>query len=192
MILFTQNLSLFLSPSQQISYYTDQQINYTCSTFFFTDHTYITQSRSLFFSKWSMIIYNNDPDQYQLLPSSTSYRYTAYLFNYELNRNDHNQTISCSLIEQKSQQIILQNISLINKFNIEYKTYLYGNYYFTRSFNAYSLIEINCEEFDGNPKPVYSLIWLLNGNKQILLNKTKYGRYFIKNATWKHRGKYFH
>jgi hypothetical protein len=39
---------------------------------------------------------------------------------------------------------------------------------FTRSFNSYSSIEINCEEFDANPKPTYTLIWTLNGENQIL------------------------
>jgi hypothetical protein len=198
-ILFSPNLSLFLSPPshQQIPYHAEQQINCTCSISLFADRTYIEQSRSIFFSSWYMIIYNTDPDHYQLLPSSSSsspisYTYISYLVNYELNRNDHNQTISCAFIQEKSQQIILHNISLINKLNIEYKAYLRGNYYFTRSFNAYSLIEINCEEFDGNPKPIYTLIWILNGEYHILLNKTKYGRYFIHNATWKHRGKDFY
>ncbi|CAF3387509.1 unnamed protein product [Rotaria sp. Silwood1] len=135
-----------------------------------------------------MIIYNNDPDHYQLLSSSSiSYIYTAYLFNYELNQNDHNQTVSCALIQQDLKQIVILNVTLTDILNIEYKAYLYGNYYFTRSFNSYSSIEINCEEFNGNPKPVYSLIWMLNGENQTLLNKTKYGRYFINNATWRHR-----
>jgi hypothetical protein len=132
-----------------------------------------------------MIIYNNDPDHYELLSSSTSYTYKAYLLNYELNRNDHHQTVSCALI----QQLVIHNVTLVNKLNIKYKAYLRGNYYFTRSFNAYSSIEINCEEFDGNPEPIYTLIWRLNGENQILLNKTKHGRYFIENATWRHRGK---
>jgi hypothetical protein len=194
-ILFTENLSLFISPPsyQQIPYHAEQQINCTCSITFFTDRIYIEKSRSLFFSTWYMIIYNNDPDHYQLFSSSSnSYTYIAYLFNYELNRNDHNQTISCTFIQEKSQQIIIHNITLINKLNIEYKAYLRGNYYFTRSFNTYSSIEINCEEFDANPKPFYTLIWTLNGENQILLNKTMYGRYFINNATWQHRGKDFY
>lgn len=138
-----------------------------------------------------MIIYNNDPDYSQLLSlSTTCYTFRNYLFNYELNRNDHNQSISCLLIEQKSQQILLKNLTLKSQFNIEYKTYLRGNYYFIHSFNPYSTIEINCEEFDGNPKPIYSLIWLLNEKYEILLNKTKYGKYIIHNATWQHRGIY--
>jgi hypothetical protein len=135
-----------------------------------------------------MIIYNNDPDLYQLLSSSsTSYTYTASLVNYELNRNDHNQSISCSLIQQ---QIMIQNVTLINQLNVRYKAYLRGNYYFTRSFNAYSSIEINCEEFNANPKPVYTLLWILNGENRTLLNKTKHGRYFIENATWRNRGRH--
>jgi hypothetical protein len=192
-VLFAQNLSLFISPSsyQQIPYHAEQQINFTCSISLFTDHTYVGKSRSLFLSIWHMIIYNNDPDHYQLLSSSSSnsYTYTGYLSNYELNQNDHNQTVSCALIQQKTQHTILLNVTLSNVFNIEYKAYLRGNYYFTRSFNAYSSIEINCEEFDANPKPVYTLIWILNGENQTLLNRTKYGRYFIDNATWRHRGK---
>ena len=137
-----------------------------------------------------MIIYNNDPDHYQLLPSSSiSYTYEAYLFNYELHQNDHNQTVSCRLIQQDFEPIIILNVTLTNILNIEYKAYLVGNYYVTRSFNTHSSIEINCEEFNGNPKPVYSLIWMLNGEHRTLLNRTKYGRYYIDNATWQHRGK---
>jgi len=195
-ILFSQNLSLYISPSssQQILYHAEQKINCTCSITLFTDRIYIEKSRSLFLSTWYMIIYNNDPDYYQLLSSSSSsnsYTYIAYLFNYELNRNDHNQTVSCAFLQQKSQQIVIHNVTLTNKLNIEYKAYLRGHYYFIRSFNAYSLIEINCEEFDANPQPVYTLIWILNGENQTLLNKTKHGRYFINNATWRHRGKEF-
>jgi hypothetical protein len=136
-----------------------------------------------------MIIYNNDPNHYQLIPSSaTSYTYTAYLSNYELHQNDHNQTVSCTLIQQ---QTVLLNNTLSQELNIEYKAFLRGNYYFTRSFTAYSSIEINCEEFDANPKPVYTLIWTLNGEVKTLLNKTTYGRYLIDNATWRHRGRDF-
>ncbi|CAF0745801.1 unnamed protein product [Rotaria sp. Silwood1] len=192
-ILFTQNLSLFITPPsfQRITYHAEQSINFTCSISLYADRTYIEQTRSLFSSTWFMIIYNNDPDHYQLLSSSSiSYIYTAYLFNYELNQNDHNQTVSCALIQQDLKQIVILNVTLTDILNIEYKAYLYGNYYFTRSFNSYSSIEINCEEFNGNPKPVYSLIWMLNGENQTLLNKTKYGRYFINNATWRHRGNY--
>ncbi|CAF0739214.1 unnamed protein product [Rotaria sordida] len=193
-ILFTQNLSLFITPPsyQQITYHAEQSINLTCSISLYADRTYIEQIRSLFSSIWFMIIYNNDPDYYQLLSSSSSisYIYTAYLFNYELNQNDHNQTVSCALIQQDLKQIIILNVTLIDILNIEYKAYLYGNYYFIRSFNSYSSIEINCEEFHGNPKPVYSLIWMLNGENRTLLNKTKHGRYFIDNATWRHRGNY--
>ena len=137
-----------------------------------------------------MIIYNNDPDSYQLLSSSsTSYTYTAYLFNYELNRNDHNQTVSCLILQQNLEQYVINNISLIEQLNIEYKAYLRGNYYFIHSFNTYSSIEINCEEFDGNPPPVYTLIWTLNEKNQTLFNKNKHGRYLIQNATWEQRGK---
>ncbi|CAF2852483.1 unnamed protein product [Rotaria sp. Silwood2] len=192
-ILFTQNLSLFItSPSyRRITYHADQSINFTCSISLYADRTYIEQIRSVFSSTWFMIIYNNDPDHYQLLSSSSSaHIYTAYLFNYELNQNDHNQTVSCSLIQQNLKQIVILNVTLIDILNIEYKAYLYGNYYFTRSFNSYSSIEINCEEFDGNPKPVYSLIWMLNSENRTLLNKTKHGRYFIDNANWRHRGNY--
>jgi hypothetical protein len=191
-ILFSQNLTLSISPLsyQQSAYYADQQINFTCSISLFADRNFIEQSRSLFLFTWYMIIYNTDPDYYQLLPSSSSsYIYSAYLINYELNRNDHKQRISCALIEQKLHQTVLVNVTLSEILNVEYKAYLRGNYYFTRSFNVYSSIEINCEEFDGNPKPVYTLIWILNGNNQTLLNKTKYGRYVIENATWRHRGK---
>lgn len=140
-----------------------------------------------------MIIYNNDPDHYQLVSSSSiSYTYTAYLFNYELNQNDHQQTAYCALVEQDLKQTVLLNVTLTNVFNIEYKAYLYGNYYFTRSFNSYSSIEINCEEFRGNPNPIYTLIWILNGVNRTLLNKSKHGQYFINNATWRHRGKESH
>lgn len=185
-ILLTPNLSLVISPSSSY-YHAEQQINFTCSISFLANRTYIEQTRSLFFSTWSIIIYNNDPDYYQLLSSSsTSYTYIASLFNYELNRNDHNQTISCALIQQ---QTLIQNITLTNQFNVRYKAYLRGNYYFTRSFNAYSSIEINCEEFNANPKPVYTLLWILNGENRTLLNKSKHGRYFIPNATWRNRGK---
>ncbi len=187
MILFTQNLSLFLSPSSY-NYHAEQQINFTCSISFFANHTYIEQTRSLFLFTWHMIIYNNDPDYYQLLSSSsTSYTYIASLFNYELNRNDHNQTLSCALIQQ---QTVIHNITRTNQLNVKYKAYLRGNYYFTRSFNAYSSIEINCEEFHANPKPVYTLLWILNEENRTLLNKTKHGRYFIQNATWRNRGKH--
>ena len=72
--------------------------------------------------------------------------------------------------------------------DIQYKAYLRGSYYFIRSFNSYSSIEINCEEFNGNPKPVYTLLWILNGKNRTLLNKTKHGRYYINNATWRNRG----
>ena len=188
MILFTSNLSLTLSPRSSDYYHAEQQINFTCSISFLANRTYIERTRSLFLSTWSMILYNNDPDLYRLLSSSsTSYTYTASLWNYELNRNDHNQSISCALIQQ---QTMIQNVTLISQFNVRYKAYLHGNYYFTRSFNAYSSIEINCEEFNANPKPVYTLLWVLNGENRTLLNKTKHGRYFIENATWRNRGKH--
>lgn len=138
-----------------------------------------------------MIIYNTDPDQYQLLPSSsTSYTYIASLWNYELNRNDHNQTVSCVLLKQQSQQIVIHNQTLPQPLNITYKAFLRGNYYFTRSFNAYSSIEINCDEFNGNPPPVYTLIWMSNNHNQTLFNQSKHGRYLIVNATWRNRGKH--
>jgi len=195
-VLFTQNLSLSIFPSsyqQNTIYHAEQQINLTCSVFLFADHTYIEQSRSLFLSIWYMIIYNNAPDHYQLLSaSSNSYMYIAYLFNYELNKNDHNQSVSCTLIQQESQQTVLLNTTRTDLLNIEYRAYLRGNYYFTRSFNAHSSIEINCEEFDANPKAVYTLIWILNEKNHTLLNKTNHGRYLIDNATWRHRGKDFH
>ena len=175
---------------QQSTYHAEQQINFTCSISFFTDRTYIEQSRSVFLSTWYMIIYNNDPNHYQLHSlSSTSYTYTAYLFNYELNQNDHNQILSCTLIQQEAQPTVVLKTTLSSVLNIEYKACLRGSYYFSRSFDAHSSIEINCEEFDANPKPVYTLIWILNGDNQTLLNKTNYGRYFIDNATWRHRGR---
>ncbi|UJR33073.1 hypothetical protein I4U23_020532 [Adineta vaga] len=190
-ILLTQNLSLSLFPSspyRHFIYHAEQQINFTCSISFVADHSYIEQFRSTLLSTWYMIVYNNDPDHYQLLPlSSNSYRYTASLLNYELNRNDHNQHVSCTLFQQELQST---NVTLSKDLNIEYKAYLRGNYYFIRSFNSYSSIEINCEEFDANPKAIYTLIWVLNGQNQTLLNQTIYGRYLIKNATWHHRGNY--
>ncbi|CAF1014783.1 unnamed protein product [Adineta steineri] len=186
-ILFTQNLSLSIYPYS--TYHAEQQINFTCSIYLYADRTYMEQSRSLFLSTWYMIIYNNDPDFYELLSlSSNSYQYKAYIFNYELNRNDHNQTVSCMLIQQELQQIVMLNFTRIDLLNIEYKAYLRGSYYFIRSFNAYSSIEINCEEFDANPKAVYTLIWILNERNQTLLNKTHHGRYLIDNATWQNRG----
>ena len=135
-----------------------------------------------------MIIYNNAPDQYQLLPSSsTSYIYSASLWNYELNRNDHNQIVSCVLLEQ---QIFIHNQTLFPPLNVIYKAVLRGKYYFTRSFSAYSSIEINCEQFDSNPPPVHTLVWMLNDQNQTLFNRTKQGRFQITNATWRNRGKY--
>ncbi|CAF1071414.1 unnamed protein product [Adineta steineri] len=188
-ILFTQNLSLSIYPHS--TYHAEQQINFTCSINLHADRIYMEQSRSIFLSTWYMIIYNNDPDSYELLSlSSNSYLYKAYILNYELNRNDHNQTVSCMLIQQELQQIVMLNFTRKDLLNIEYKAYLRGNYYFIRSFNAYSSIEINCEEFDANPKAVYTLIWILNERNQTLLNKTHHGRYLIDNATWQNRGIY--
>ena len=137
-----------------------------------------------------MILYNHDPDQYQLLDSSsTSYTYIASLLHYEFDRNDHNQTISCALIEQQSEQIVIHNKTLQHQLNVTYKAYLHGSYYSTRSFNAFSSIEINCEVFHANPSPVYTLVWMLNDRNQTLFNQSKQGRYFITNATWRNRGK---
>ncbi|CAM4755038.1 unnamed protein product [Rotaria magnacalcarata] len=196
-VLFIQNLSLFLTPPsfQQVNYRAEQSINLTCSISLYADPNYIKQAGSLFSSMWYMIIYNNDADHYQLRSStSVSYSYTAYLVNYELNKNDHNQTVLCTLIQQNLKPTVLLNATLPAVLNIQYKTYLYGNYYFTRSFNSYSSIEINCEEFDGNPKPMYTLIWMLNGENRTLLNKTQHGKYIIDSATWRNRGKdsYYH
>lgn len=191
-ILFSPNPSLAISPSR-IHYHSDEKINLTCSLIFFADRSYIEQVRSKFFSIWYMIIYNNDPDDQQLhFNSSNLFIYTNYLLNYELNRNDHNQTVTCTLIEQRfQQQILWHHIQLEKRLSIEYKAYLVGNYYFIRSFNSYSTIEINCEEFDGNPRPIYSLIWSLNRQHRILLNRTSYGRYVLVDTTWQNRGKYF-
>lgn len=150
----------------------------------------MSQSYSAFQSTWSMILYNNAPDRYQLLrTSSIYYTYEGYLINYELDRNDHNQTVSCVLIEQQSQPKTIINITRPERFNVQFKAYLRGEYYFIRSFHSHSSIVINCEEFDGNPNPFYSLIWSLNGDDRTLLNRTKHGRYAIADATWRHRGK---
>lgn len=138
-----------------------------------------------------MIIYNHDPDQYQLLDSSsTSFTYIASILHYELDRNDHNQTISCTLIEQQIKPIIIHTQTLCQSLNVTYKAYLHGSYYSTRSFNAFSSIEINCEVFNANPSPVYTLIWMFNDRNQTLFNQTKQGRYIITNATWRNRGRH--
>ncbi|CAF1485921.1 unnamed protein product [Adineta ricciae] len=194
-ILFTQNLSLSISlpsSSRQSTYHAGQQINFTCSISLFADRTFIERFRSTLLSTWYMTIYSHDSDRYELSPlSSNSYSYAANLLNYDLDRNDHNQHVSCMLLQQEFQTTkAILNTSLPTILNVEYKAYLRGNYYFTRSFNSYSLIEINCEEFDGNPKPVYTLIWFLNGENQTLLNQSQHGRYFIENATWHQRGHY--
>jgi hypothetical protein len=150
--------------------------------------------RDLLQSLWPMLIYNNAPDRYQLVYLSRSvlpfYTYESYLVDYELNRNDHHQTVSCVFTDYLSQSATIINITQSHVIHVEFKAHLYGHYYFTRSFNSHSSIDIDCEEFDGNPKPVYTLLWMLNGENRTLLNKATRGHYTIPDATWRHRGKH--
>lgn len=137
-----------------------------------------------------MIIYNNNPDDYQLirLSTSSSYRFSGAVLHYQLDRDDHRQNVTCSLFEHQSRPILLRETTSIHPLNITYKAYLRGEYYFTRSFPSHSSIEIHCDEFDGNPTPLYTLLWSLNEINRTLLNKSLNGRYVISDATWRHRG----
>lgn len=174
------------------SFTTGQRINLTCTQMFFADVTYVEKAHEFLRSIWFMIVYNNDAETYDLINYGlNSFGYTGHVLNYELDRTDNNETISYLLIEHLSQPITIINITQLYKFNVQYKASARENTYFTYSFSSQSIIKINCEQFDANPAPLYSLIWTLNGRTNFLLNYTKHGRYVIENGTWTQRGMFY-
>lgn len=175
------------------TFHVEESINLTCSIHFYADRTYTEAFDEVSLrSRWSMIIHNNRADRYELLAVSPSkFRLIGSLLHYEIDRSDHRENVTCTLFGHRPQPLIIAQTTSIRSFNVKYEVSLRGEYFFVRSFPSHSAIEINCEEFDGNPPPLYTLVWNLNGINRTLFNKTKRGKFFIADATWRHRGRNF-